>query len=489
MAPRLPEPGTGHSSPRPVVRGEYIPGQWIPTAAVPREGAATERERVLALLQRHGWNSTSFQILEPGFRYWFDGDDACVAYVDTGRAWVAAGRADCAARAARRGRRGASSTPRAPRTGARRVSGSRPLRATHDLAASLRDRRPAGVGSRRPGGRSSRQPQPARAAAARARQGRDGARGRPRPSWPPNIRRGVQVDTLIARWLASRPIAPMGFLVQVHPFTFRAERRYFVAERDGQVVAFLGMVPIYARRGWFFEDFLRDPDAPNGTVELLVDAAMRAAAAEGAPRVTLGLAPLAGDVGAWLRAARRLGRALYDFDGLRAFKAKFQPSAWDPDLPVVSARGKARSPRCSTRWRRSRAAACSGSASRPCCAAPRWWSAGSRRCSRCGPWSSRSRRARTSFRRRRASTAGSGSTSPSGSACSRSRTAGASRSPTSSRSRSPLDAAITILQAIVYDLPRRTGALDVLVVAIAILAPTIASVLLWNARAHREQGT
>src|SRR5829696_8840976 len=51
----------------------------------------SEREHVLALLERHGWNATSFQILEPGFSYWFDGDDACVGYVDTGKAWVAAG--------------------------------------------------------------------------------------------------------------------------------------------------------------------------------------------------------------------------------------------------------------------------------------------------------------------------------------------------------------------------------------------------------------
>src|SRR5512143_3875427 len=49
------------------------------------------RERVLELVRRHGWNATAFQTLEPGYRYFFDGDDACVAYVDTGRAWVAAG--------------------------------------------------------------------------------------------------------------------------------------------------------------------------------------------------------------------------------------------------------------------------------------------------------------------------------------------------------------------------------------------------------------
>ena len=53
-------------------------------------GSAPAHTRVLDLLRQHGWNATSFQVLEPGFEYWFDAD-ACVAYVDTGRAWVAAG--------------------------------------------------------------------------------------------------------------------------------------------------------------------------------------------------------------------------------------------------------------------------------------------------------------------------------------------------------------------------------------------------------------
>ena len=34
----------------------------------------------------------------------------------------------------------------------------------------------------------------------------------------------------------------MGFLVQIDPFTFPAERRYFVAEREGKVLAFLGII-------------------------------------------------------------------------------------------------------------------------------------------------------------------------------------------------------------------------------------------------------
>src|SRR4051812_21940741 len=54
------------------------------------------RPRVLALLRQYGFNATSFQSLEEGFDYWFDTDgDACVAYADTGRAWVAAGAPIC----------------------------------------------------------------------------------------------------------------------------------------------------------------------------------------------------------------------------------------------------------------------------------------------------------------------------------------------------------------------------------------------------------
>jgi hypothetical protein len=61
----------------------------------------------------------------------------------------------------------------------------------------------------------------------------------------------------------------------------------------------------------------------------MIDAAMRSAAQEGLRYVTLGLAPLSGEVGPWLRAARFWGSALFDFEGLRAFKAKMRPHAWD----------------------------------------------------------------------------------------------------------------------------------------------------------------
>ena len=39
-----------------------------------------ERERVLDLVRQHGFNATSFQTLEEGYRYFFFGE-GCVAYV------------------------------------------------------------------------------------------------------------------------------------------------------------------------------------------------------------------------------------------------------------------------------------------------------------------------------------------------------------------------------------------------------------------------
>jgi len=36
----------------------------------------------LALVRRFGWNATSYQVLEPGYRYLFVDGSACVAFVD-----------------------------------------------------------------------------------------------------------------------------------------------------------------------------------------------------------------------------------------------------------------------------------------------------------------------------------------------------------------------------------------------------------------------
>ncbi|HEX5057898.1 MAG TPA: DUF2156 domain-containing protein [Kofleriaceae bacterium] len=286
------------------------------------------RRRVLALIKQHGWNSTSFQILEPGFHYWVDGDDACVGYVDTGAAWVVAGApiapaerlAEVTARftaaAAAQGRRvccfGTESRFQdVVQWSALRI-GDQPVWTPSTWDAVIKESK-----SLREQLRRSR----AKGVTIRALEVAELAVDHP-------VR--VRLDALIARWLATKEIAPMGFIVQLDPFSFPEEKRYFVAERDGTIVGFLAAIPIYARSGWFFEDLLRDPTAPNGTTELLIDGAMRAAASANVDHVTLGLAPLAGEVSPWLRFARRWGRPLYDFEGLHAFKSKLKPRAWDP---------------------------------------------------------------------------------------------------------------------------------------------------------------
>jgi phosphatidylglycerol lysyltransferase len=122
----------------------------------------------------------------------------------------------------------------------------------------------------------------------------------------------------------------MEFLVRLELFSFTGDRRCFVAERSGRVVGVAGVVPVPARAGWFIEDLLRDPAAPNGTAELLIDAVMRWAAAAGSSWLTLGLSPLAGDVSPLLRAARKSTGLLYDFEGVRSYKAKLSPEQWLP---------------------------------------------------------------------------------------------------------------------------------------------------------------
>ncbi len=286
-----------------------------------------ERARVLALLKRHGWNATSFQVLEPGYRYWFDAAGrGCVAYVDTGAAWVVAGApiasgddlgdvavafAEAARAAGRRAaffgteRRFVESAPLGVlAVGEQAVWDPRAwdasVRASRSLREQLRRARAKGV----------------RVRAVTAEE----LAGPLRPA----------LEALAEAWLASRAMATMGFLVRLDLFSFAGERRWFVAEHDGRVCAALGCVPVYSRGGWLFEDLLRHPSAPNGTADLLVDAAMRTLAEEGAAWATLGLAPLSGEVSGWMRAARAWGRPLYDFDGVRAFRARLRPHRWEP---------------------------------------------------------------------------------------------------------------------------------------------------------------
>jgi phosphatidylglycerol lysyltransferase len=152
----------------------------------------------------------------------------------------------------------------------------------------------------------------------------------------------------LTEWLATRGLPPLHFLVEPASLSLLEDRRVFVAERRGEVVGFLIASPVPARAGWLLEQIVRGRAAPNGTAELLVDAAMRAAARDGSGYATLGLVPLSRRARVpsypnplWLRLlvgwARAHGRRFYNFDGLDAFKAKFRPARWDPVFAIARA--------------------------------------------------------------------------------------------------------------------------------------------------------
>lgn len=293
------------------------------------ESLNDERPRVLEVLRRYGWNATSFQILEPGFSYWFSEPEACVAYVDTGRAWVAAGAPVAPDEKLVEVARGFVSAARSARRRAVFFATERRFAGADGFESVLIGEQPLWDPAE-----WSRTLETVRSLREQLRRAR--AKGIVVSKLSPAVladegsaeRRAI--DALIERWSGMKAMPPMGFLVRVYPYSFPEERSVYVAKKDDELVGFAGVVPVYARNGRFIEDLLRGPDAPNGTSELLVDAAMRDAAAEGVRYVTLGLAPLAGAVPFGLRLAGRWSAALYDFAGLAAFKAKFRPREWAP---------------------------------------------------------------------------------------------------------------------------------------------------------------
>ena len=287
------------------------------------------RGLILSLLRQHGREATCFQILEPGLEYWFLGERAVIAYADVGGAWVTVGEPVCAEedlvevvsafqrKARERGKRlrffhvgeafAEQAGLRSTHIGEQPIWNPQAWEHTVAHHRSLREQlkraQKKGVSTRLVPASELADPQSA-------------------------TRRGCEV--LIARWLSARRMGEMKFMVLVHPFELPEERRFALAEQDGKLVGLAVAIPVYARGGWFIEDLLRDPDAPNGTPELLVDALFRAFASEGSRYATLGLAPLSGEVGRMLTLTRDTTNRLYNFTGVRAFKEKLKPERWDP---------------------------------------------------------------------------------------------------------------------------------------------------------------
>jgi phosphatidylglycerol lysyltransferase len=307
----------------------------------------SDSHRARHLVLEYGWNSTAYQILNPGMHYWFSKNVPAVAgYVMRARTMVIAGAPVCAEKMLPSVTRELEAHARARGEGLCYVHVSHRL-ADHFESSRHHSRIVLGA---QPVWNPAEWPAILRA----------------RPSLRAQLRRAQNKSVHVAiehaghlhdnldfqrclqEWLHSRPLPPMGFLVE--PETFRgelADRLLLVARRSGAPVGYLLASPIPQRNGFLVEQILRLPNAPNGTVELLIDALMSHLADAGHPYLTLGLVALTHHADPWMKnnpiwlraimaAARRHGRHFYDFDGLEKFRNKLSPAHWEPVFAIAA---------------------------------------------------------------------------------------------------------------------------------------------------------
>ena len=310
--------------------------------------------RARELVMQYGWNATAYQIVNPGIDHWFSSaGDAVVGYVECAGVRVVAGAPVSSherlgdvveefENAAATDRRGVCYF------GAEgRLEGYLRESPTHSMAL---------LGAQPAWSPSSWMKKAESYSSMRAQFHRAENKGVTVREWPTHEAAGSpRLNAVLDRWLEGRGLPPLHFLVEPATLERLDDRRVFVAARQvehgkdrDQVLGFAVLSPVPARNGWLVEQFPRIPDAPNGTIELLLREAVQAVLSDGAEYLTLGLAPLAKrDVipheaePGWLKLALRLmgahGKRFYNFSGLESFKAKFNPDTWEPIYAIQRA--------------------------------------------------------------------------------------------------------------------------------------------------------
>jgi len=305
-------------------------------------------EHARKLILAHGWNSTSYQTVNPGITYWFTpANDAVIGFVSCSGVRVVAGAPVCAVE--RLFEVAAAFERDAAQAGERVCYFGAEAR----LEALYRDSpRYAKVLL---GAQPVWQPQAwagiiAKHKSLRAQLNRARNKGVTVTEWSTEkAHNDPALLGCLREWLAAKGLPPLHFLVEPDTLSRLFDRRVFVAERDEEAIGFVLLSPITKRHGWLFEQFVHKPGAPNGSVELMIDAAMRALAKDNYEYATLGLAPLSTRAQIapfcnplWLRLLLAWisvhGRRFYNFDGLDAFKAKLKPDRWEPVFAISNER-------------------------------------------------------------------------------------------------------------------------------------------------------
>ncbi|MDE3223206.1 MAG: DUF2156 domain-containing protein [Acidobacteriota bacterium] len=147
------------------------------------------------------------------------------------------------------------------------------------------------------------------------------------------------------RWKRARPERHTASFLRTD-FTELGElRRYFVAERDAEVLASVTCSPMNAK-GWYLQDLVRDPHAPRGALEGAMCQALDALRDEGYAVASNGPLPFWRPHESWTdqhqlgpfgnRILRHFDRQ-YRFEGINQFRAKLEPD-WTSPLYVLRSR-------------------------------------------------------------------------------------------------------------------------------------------------------
>ena len=304
--------------------------------------------RAREIVLRHGWNTTCFQIVNPGLEYWFGPNGgSAVGYVTSNDVRVVAGAPVC------------SEEDLGTVAGSFEQDAADNGKAVCYFGAEARlekiYRNDPGHSFVLLGAQPVWRPPDwgrivSNHSSIRSQLNRAKNKGVAVLEWSTErARNSPELRDCLHSWLEIKGLPPLHFVIEPETLERLENRRIFVAERDGRVEAFLVLSPIPTRSGWLTEQFPHRQGAPNGTVELMMDAAIRAVAAEHCEYVTLGLSPLSKrakiepfDNPVWLRFLlawmRKHGQRFYNFDGLDHFKAKLRPEYWEPVFAISNDR-------------------------------------------------------------------------------------------------------------------------------------------------------
>lgn len=270
---------------------------------------------------RWGRASTSYQLLEPGLRYWHEwGKPGWVAYLAIGpRKWVAAGHPIC------------------PPTREREILDAMTCFAmrhridlsffgVEDLSVLPASYRAQKIGQQ-PFLEASAYDSIFSRSTVREQLRRARAKGVVVRAANPQDEEAI--SALHRQWFRTRKMESLQFMAKVHLENPWNDKKAWVATFQEQILGAVFCVPFNQGTGWFFEDCLRAQGAPNGMMETLIATASRELMAVGAQRFTLGLVPLDGLDGRVWSLIRKLGNPFYGFEELAAFRRKFRPARWE----------------------------------------------------------------------------------------------------------------------------------------------------------------